>query len=513
MTNIRIPMQNVRDILRMSFVDQRKIRNIAGMTGIPYSTVYDNITIARAKGLTWPQIETMSDAALEQALSSNTTQRPMPDWAYIEKELKRSGVTLQLLWQEYKQSHPDGYQYSRFCEMYEIWSKKNNVYTPMPHKAGEELFVDYSGDKIPYICSQTDQCLEAEIFVAVLGASDRLYVEASSSQQLPCWIESNANAFEFNEGVTEMVVPDNLRSAITIPDRYEASVNRTYQDFSKHYNTFIIPARSRKPKDKSKVELGVQLAQREIIAFLRNHTFFSLQAINEAIRPRLAQINNRPFQKRSGSRESCYLEIDKPMLKPLPATRYSYREWVVKLVVGQDHHVLIHGHSYSVPFQCARVDVEAVLDINIVEIFRKGQVIARHCRSFVKGGRTTIREHMPPKYQHYFDSYDPQKLLTKAMNVGPQMGKWVELIFNLKGRPPKVLCHTVLGAMALAKEFGNDRLELICERALILNIHSYKALRSMLVNDADLLPFPVLGTVQSHLPQHHENVRGAEHFG
>lgn len=334
MSKIRIPMRSVRDILRMNFVDQRKIRNIADMTGIPYSTVYNNITIAKAKGLTWPQIEAMSDIALEQALSSSNMQRPVPDWAYVEKELKRAGVTLQLLWQEYKEAHPDSYQYSRFCELYATWAKKNDVYTPMPHKAGEELFVDYSGDKIPYICLETNALLQAEIFVAVLGASNRTYAEASRSQQLPCRIESNINAFEYNEGVTEMVVPDNLLSAITTPDRYEASANRTYQDLGEYYGTFIVPARSRKPKDKSKAEQGVQSFQREILAPLRNHTFFGLHSINEAIRPRLAQLNNRPFQKRLGTRESQYLEIEKPALKPLPATRYSYREWLVKLMVG-----------------------------------------------------------------------------------------------------------------------------------------------------------------------------------
>jgi transposase len=505
-------MRSVRNVLRMNFVDQRKTRNIADMTGIPYSTVYDNITIAKAKGLTWPQIEAMSDEALEQALSSSNTQRPLPDWAYVEKELKRAGVTLQLLWQEHKEAHPDSYQYSRFCELYAAWAKKSDVYTPIPHKGGEELFVDYSGDKIPYICLETSAPLEAEIFVAVLGASNRIYVEASRSQQLPFWVESNINAFEYNGGVTEMVIPDNLLSAITTPDRYEATANRTYQDLGEHYGTFIVPARSRKPKDKAKVEQGVLSTQQEILAPLRNHTFFGLHAINEAIQPRLDQLNNRPFQKRLGSRESQYLEIEKPALKPLPATRYSYRDWVVKLMVGQDHHVYIHEHSYSVPFQYARAETEAAISINMVEILHKGQVIARHWRSFVKGGRTTVREHMPIKYQYYFDSYDQEKLLNKAKDVGPHMVKWAEVVFNLKGRPPKTLCHSVLGALSLVKAFGNDRLEAICERALILNIHSYKALQSMLNNGADHLPLPVPGTTTSHLPQQHANVRGAEQF-
>jgi transposase len=505
-------MKSIKKILRMYLIDKRSMRNIATMTGIPYSTINDNISLAEAKKLTWLEIEAMSEEALEQVLSAIDKQRPLPDWGFIEKELKRVGVTLQLLWQEYKEAHPEGYQYSRFCEMYDSWCKKNDVYTPMPHKAGEELFVDYSGDKMTFICSEMNQPTEVEIFVAALGASDRIYTEASRSQQLPFWVESNINAFEYNGGVTTLVIPDNLKSGVTTPDRYEASINRTYEDMGNYYGTFIVPARSAKPKDKSKVEQAVQSVQREIIAPLRNYTFFGLDALNEAIWKRLELLNNRPFQKRPGSRQSCYEEIDKPALRPLPATRYSYREWVTKLIVGQNHHVLIREHSYSVPFQYTRAEVEAAIDTKMVEIFHKGQIIARHCRSFFPGKETTLREHMPPKYQHYFDSYDKEKLLIKAKMIGPNVSAWVEVIFSLKGRPPKTLCHTVQGALSLVKEFDKGRLDAICRRALILNIHSYKALKSMLANGADRLPLPFQGTTQSHLPQHHDNVRGAEHF-
>lgn len=506
-------MRSVKSILHMYLVDACPMRKIAAKTGIPYSTVYDNITLAKAKGLTWQQVEPMSEDALEHVLSINEKQRPFPDLAYIEKELKRAGVTLQLLWLEYKEAHPDGYQYSRFCELYEAWCKKNDVYTPMPHKAGEELFVDYSGDKMSFTSLITGLPQEAEIFVAVLGASGRIYTEASMSQKLPCWIESNINAFEYNEGVTDLVIPDNLKSAITTPDRYEASVNRTYEDMGRHYNTFIVPARSMKPKDKSKAEQGVLSVQREILAPLRNQTFFGLDSLNNSIQERLSLLNNRPFQKRLGSRESYYAEIEKSALKPLPETRYTYRDWLVKLHVGQDHHVLIQGHGYSVPFRYAMVEVEAVLDIRIVEILYKGEVIAKHPRNFTKGERTTLRDHMPPKYQHFFDSYDKEKLLDKAQQIGPSTFTWVEIVFSLKGRPPKLLFHTVQGALTLAKEYGTDRLETICKRACILKIHSYKALKSMLVNGADYLQLPIPGTTSSHLPQCHENVRGAEHFG
>jgi transposase len=512
MSKVRIPMKNVKIILRMYFVDNCSMRKIAARTGTPYSTVHDNIATVKAKGLTWQQIEDMSEEVLESILSTADNKRPLPDWAYIEKELKRSGVTLQLLWQEHKATSPDGYQYSRFCEMFEAWCKNNDVFTPISHKAGEELYVDYAGDKMSYICPTTGTLQKAEIFVAVLGASDRIYAEASKSQQLPCWIESNINAFEYNGGVTELVIPDNLKSAVTRSDRYEPSINRVYEEMGNHYNTFVAPARVLKPKDKSKVEQGVQSVQREILAPMRNQTFFGLEALNVAIRERLSILNNRPFQKRNGSRESIFLEIEKPMLRPLPETRYSYREWFVALPVGQDHHILVQGHSYSVPFQHARMKVDVALDNKLLEIFFKGQVIARHCRSFVNGERTTLRDHMPPKYQHWFDSLDKDKLLDKARKVGSSTVAWVEAVFSLKGRPPRLLLHTVQGALTLAKEFGTERLDAICERALNLKIHSYKSLKSMLVNGADRQPLPLQGSIHSHLPQCHENVRGAEHF-
>jgi transposase len=512
MSKVRISMRNIKNILRMYLVDDRSIRSIASLTRIPYSTVYDNVNLAIAQELTWPEIDAMSEEALENVLSASDKKRPLPNWEYVERELKRTGVTLQLLWQEYKESHPDGYQYSRFCEMYEVWRKQNDVFTPIPHKAGKELFVDYSGDKMTFICLESSHPTAAEIFVATLGASDRIYAEASRSQQLPFWIESNINAFEYNHGVTELVIPDNLRSAVTTSDRYEASINRTYEDMGNHYATFVVPARPAKAKDKSKGEQAVQTVQREVMAPLRNHTFFGLAALNNAIWERLEKLNNRPFQKRSGSRQSCYEEIDKPALKPLPATRYHYREWFTKLTVGQNHHILLLGHSYSVPFKYVRAEVEAAVDTKVVEIFLKGELIAKHCRSFLPGKLTTLWEHMPPNYQYYFDSYDKGKLLNQAKEIGPNVIAWVERIFALKGRPSEILFRTVQGALSLTKEFGKERLDVICERALILRIHSYKALRSMLVKRVDRLPLPIPGTTQSHLPQHHDNIRGAQYF-
>lgn len=505
-------MRDIKKVLYMSLIKQVPLRQIAARTGIPYSTVYDNVTLAKAKGLTWPQVDGMSEEALEHVLSTNDKQRPMPDCAYIEKELKRSGVTLQLLWWEYKEANANGYQYSRFCELYEVWCKQNEVYTPIPHKAGEELFVDYSGDKIPYICLETNTQRLAEVFVAVLGASDRIYAEASRSQQLPCWVESNINAFEYNEGVTDLLVPDNLTSAVTKANRYEPSINRTYETMGNHYGIFICPARVVKPKDKSKVELGVGAVQREVLAPLRNQTFFGLDAVNRAMQERLSILNNRPFQKRPGSRESFYQEIEKAALKPLPATRYSYRKWEVNLRIGQDHHVLVDKHSYSVPYKLAYMKVDAAMDLNMVEICYKGEVVSRHVRSYAIGGKTTLAEHMPPQYRHFFESYDKDKLLIKAQGVGKNVFKWVQIVFDLKGRPPKTLCNTVQGALSLVREFGELRLDSICARAILLKIYSYKSLRSMLINGADNLPLPIQSSIDSHLPQCHENVRGAEHF-
>ena len=505
-------MRDIKRILYMNLAKQVPLRKIADRTGIPYSTVYDNVTLAKAKGLTWLQIDAMSEEALERVLSTHDKQRPMPDCAYIEKELKRPGVTLQLLWLEYKEANANGYQYSRFCELYEVWCKQHDVYTPMHHKAGEELFVDYTGDKIPYICLETNAQKMAEVFVAVLGASDRIYAEASKSQQLSCWVESNINAFEYNEGVTDLLVPDNLASAVTKANRYEPSINQTYKAMGSHYGIFVCPARVVKPKDKSKAELGVGAVQREVMAPLRDRTFFGLHALNQAMRERLSVLNNRPFQKRPGSRESFYQEIEKAALKPLPATRYSYRKWEVGLRIGQDHHVLIDQHSYSAPYKLAYTKVDAAMNLNTVEICYKGEVVSRHARSYVVGGRTTLAEHMPPKYRHFFESYDKEKLLIRAQDVGENVFKWVQIVFDLKRRPPKTVCNTVQGALSLVREFDELRLDSICARAILLKIHSYKSLRSMLINGADNLPLPIQGSVDSHLPQCHENVRGAEHF-
>jgi transposase len=505
-------MKSIKTILRMYLVDNRSIRNIAGITGISYSTVHDNITLAMSKGISAAQIDFMDEETLELLLFARDKQRSLPPWDVIENELKRAGVTLQLLWREYKEANPDGYQYSRFCEMYEDWSKKNDVYTPIPHKAGEELFVDYSGDKMDYTCPETGFVLKAEIFVAVLGASGRIYMEASKSQCLSCWIDSNINAFEYNGGVTELIIPDNLKSGVTKPNRYEPYINRVYEEMGNYYGTHIFPARVARPRDKAKVEQSVQLIQRNIIAPLRDRVFFGLHALNEAILERLKVVNEKPFQKRPGSRQSCYEAVDKPALKALPKSRYHQRDWITKLSVGQNHHVLILKHSYSVPFKYSREEVEASIDSNMVEIFYKGEIIARHPRSYVEGTMTTTYEHIPPRYRHFFESYDKEKLLQKAKELGPNIFAWAEDIFKQKGRAQKLLCRTVQGTLSLAKEFGKERLDLVCERALGAAIHSYKVIKSMLINGADRLPAPQQGSTQSRLPQKHSNVRGPRAF-
>jgi transposase len=503
-------MRKIKTVLRMFLLEKTPIRTIATNTGIPYSTVHDNITLASAKGLLWPQIEAMSEEELETALI-DMNARPLPVWAYIEKELKRKGVTLHLLWQEYKEVHPDGYQYSRFCELYTAWAKKNDVYTPMPHKAGEELFIDYSGDKMPYICQETGMLLEAEIFVAILGASEYFYIEATRSQELPFWIESHTNAFEYFGGIPAYLIPDNLKSGVTNADRYEPDLNRTYEDMADHYGTFILPARSRKPKDKSLAELTVQFVQRNALAALRDQTFFGLVSLNNALWARANMMNHLPFQKLPGSRVSKFEEIDKPALKPLPATRYIFRKWH-RLRVAQNHHVCIEGHFYSVPHKYAGEEVDGATDTKMVEILYRGESCARHVRSYIPNAFTTLPEHMPPKYRYYFESCDKEKLLGRARDIGKSTFEWAGKMFALKGRPHNQVIRTVQGALSLVKEYGGVRVEAICARALILEINSYKSLKSMLINDADRLPLPSQGTTQSHLPQHHDNVRGAEHF-
>lgn len=315
-------------------------------------------------------------------------------------ELKKPRVTLQLLWYEYKQVNPDGYQYSQFCHLYRQWVKKLDVTLRQEHRAGEKLFLDYAGQTVPIIDPETGEIHQAQIFIAALGASNYTFSEATMSQDLASWIRSHVHAFEFFGGVPQILVPDNLKSAVTNPCRYEPEINPTYQDLAEHYGTTVIPARPGKPRDKAKVESAVLVAERWILAALRNHTFFSLQELNKAIREKLSELNNRRFQKLNSTRKTLYETIDKPALKPLPAQPYEYADWK-KARVNIDYHIEVDHHYYSVPYQLVREQVDVRLTSTTLEVLFKNRRVAAHKRDYVPGGFTTLKEHMPKSHQRY----------------------------------------------------------------------------------------------------------------
>ena len=513
MPNRRLTMRKVRDILRLKYENRLTNRQIARSLSAARSTVADHLTRARMAGIEWPLPDGLDDEALERLLfpppQPNSVERPPPDLPLIHNELRRKGVTLQLLWQEYKAQDPNGYQYTRFCDLYRGWSGKLDLPMRFDHKAGEKAFVDYAGHTVPIVNRLTGESHEAQIFVAVLGASSYTFAEATWTQSLPDWIGSHVRAFEYFGGTPEVAVPDNLKSSVTRACRYEPDINPTYQEMASHYGVAVIPARVRKPKDKAKVEAGVQLVERWILARLRNRTFFSLAELNEAIGHLLEDLNNRPFKKLPGSsRRSMFEELDKPALKPLPANRYEYAEWVTAKV-NIDYHVEVAGHYYSVPYRLVRERVEARLTSSTVEIFRKGKRVASHIKSRQKGKHTTVKEHMPRSHQAYLE-WTPSRIVGWAEKTGPATAALAAAIMEGRAHPQQGF-RSCLGVMRLGKEYGPQRLEAACVRALAVNAISYRSVRSILQTCLDKQPLPGKQEPQTGIDDH-PNIRGSDYY-
>jgi transposase len=427
---------------------------------------------------------------------------------YLFTELKRKGVTLQLLWYEYKQANSEGYQYSQFCNHYRQWVKKLDVTLRQEHRAGEKLFVDYAGQTVPIVNRDTGELMDAHIFIAALGASSYTYAEATPAEDLPSWISAHIHAFEFFGGVSEILVPDNTKTGVTKPCRYEPDINPTYQDLAQHYGTTVIPARPGRPRDKAKVESAVLVAERWILAALRNHTFFSLSELNEAIADKLRELNSRKFQKLDTTRKELYESIDKPALKALPARRYEYAEWK-KARVNIDYHIEIDRHYYSVPYQLVRKQLDVRLTNSTVEVLFKNKRVASHKRSYRQGGFTTLREHMPKSHQKYL-YWTPSRIIKWAGKNGPNTQKLITLILESRVHPEQGF-RSSLGIMRLAKRYCPKRLENACVRALAIKAYSYKSVESILKNGLDQQPLLFDQIKESHPPTH-DNIRGKHYY-
>ena len=505
-------MRKIREVLRLKFEAGLSARQIAASVQVGRATIGDYLSRCKAAGLSWPLPSSLSDAELERRLfpalpTVPSEQRPLPDWPAIHAELRRPGVTLALLWQEYRLAHPQGYQYSWFCDHYRAWQGRLDVVMRQEHRAGEKLFVDYAGQTVPVIDRHSGEIRQAQVFVAVLGASSYTFAEATWSQQLPDWLGSHARCFAFLDGVTEIVVPDNLRSAVSKAHRYEPDINPSYRDLAEHYGVAVVPARARKPRDKAKAEVGVQVVERWILAALRNRQFFSLDELNRAIAVLLERLNARPFKKLPGSRQSAFDALDRPALRPLPEQPYVYAEWK-KARAHIDYHVEVDGHYYSVPYQLVKKQLEVRLTARTVECFHANQRVASHLRSMHKGRHSTLTEHMPKSHREHAE-WTPQRLIHWAEKTGPNTAGVIQDILERRVHPQHGY-RACLGILRLGKNYGEERLEAACQRALSLGACSYKSLESILRQGLERLPLAQANLPL--LPDEHANLRGPGYY-
>lgn len=505
-------MRKIKEVLRLKWSQGLSNRKIAAACGIARPTVGEYLRRAEVAGLTWPLPDDVTDTQLEQRLFPPAPLLPaedrgIPCWLQVHKELKHKGVTLFLLWQEYRESRPNGYQYSWFCDNYRAWRGKLDIVMRQHHRAGEKLFVDYAGHKIPVIDRATGEIKEAEIFVAVMGASNYTFAEATWSQGLPDWVGSHVRAFKFLGGVPELVIPDNLRSGVSRAHRYEPDINPTYQDMATHYGVTILPARVRRPKDKAKAENGVLVVERWILAALRHRQFFSLAELNAAISRLLTKLNTRPFRQLPGCRREHFEQVDLPALQPLPAEPYAYAEWK-KARVHIDYHVAIDGHYYSVPHTLIKTQIDVRFTQATIECFHRGQRVASHRRSYQKGQHTTVNAHMPDAHRQ-FGEWSPNRLANWASKTGPATEKLIRHVLSSRKHPQQSF-RSCLGILRLGKTYGDERLEAACRRALILGSYRYKSIESILKHRLD--EKPLQEQQELALPEDHDNIRGPSYY-
>jgi transposase len=520
MARTRVSMRKVSDVLRLKFEAGLSNRQIARSLLIARPTVAEYLRRFEAAELHWPEAAKLDEAVLEGKLfppvwRPANARRPEPDWADIHQELRRKGVTKMLLWQEYRSAHPDGFEYSWFCDHYRVFRTAVDVVMRQTHRAGEKLFVDYAGQTVDVVERSTGEVREAQIFVAVLGASNYTFAEATWTQALPDWIGSHVRAFAFFEGVSEIVVPDNLKSGVRHPHRYEPDLNPTYQDMAAHYGVAILPARVRRPRDKAKVEVGVLLVERWILAALRDRTFFCLTELvscsagadNRAIAGLLERLNSRPFKKLPGSRREMFERLDQPALCALPATPYEYAEWR-KARVNIDYHVAVEKSYYSVPYQLVRRQLDVRITARTVECLHRGKRVASHVRAHLPGQYKTVAEHMPKSHRAYAE-WTPERLVRWATKAGPATAAVIHAILARYVHPQQGF-RSCLGIMRLGKTYGAERLEAACLRVLAIGSPRYKSLESILRRGLDGQELPEQSELA--LAIDHDNVRGAEYF-
>jgi len=505
MAQQRLSMRKIREVLRLRYEAGLSRRQIAASVGCSRSTVAECLQRAAAAGMAWPPPAGLDEAALEARLypaPAPARDYPLPDFAAVHAELARKGVTRWLLWQEYKAAHPDGLQYTAFCIHYQRWHSAQAVVLRQVHAPGDKLFVDYAGQTVPVVDRHTGELRDAQVFVAVLGCSNYSFAEATWTQALPDWLGSHVRALTFIGGVPAAIVPDNLKSGVTHPHRYEPDLNPAYQDLAEHYGVAILPARVRKPRDKAKVEGGVLIVERWILARLRNRTFFSLTELNTAIGMLLEDLNTRPFKKLEGCRQSRFAALDRPALNSLPARPYEYAQWR-KAKVHPDYHIEVERAYYSVPYKLIRQTVDVRVTGTTLEVFHRGTLVAAHARAHRRGEFVTLPDHRPAGHQAVIGQ-SHARLLERALAIGPATAEVLRMQVRLKRHPEQTL-RSAQGILRLAADFSPVRLEAACEHALTLKAYSYRAVRAL------ILAAPV-SPVQASLLPTHDNLRGPGYF-
>jgi transposase len=507
-------MRKAKEILRLKYELGLSNRQIARSCSVSRRTVAEYIRRAEEFGVTWPIPEGTDDPRLEEFLFGKKTplsgaKRPLPDMDCLHRELRKKGVTLQLLWEEYRETYPEGYQLTQFCEYYSRWRKTLHPTMRLSHKAGEKTFVDWAGPTIPIVDPLTGESSPASLFLAVLGASSYTFCKAFPDQKLPHWIAAHCDAYEYFEGVSKITVPDNPKTGVTKACRYEPDLNPTYLEMAEHYGTVVIPARTYKARDKAKAENAVLNAERRILAALRNLTFFSVEELNQAIKKRLVKLNSRPFQKMEGSRLSFYEEIEKLVLLPLPEQRYQFSRWL-KARVNIDYHIQVDNHLYSVPYRLVHQEVEVRLTDRTVEVFVRKQRVAAHRRSYVKGRPTTDKAHMPEAHAKHLE-WTPERLISWGRKIGDSCARAVREIIESKPHPEQGY-RACLGIMRLSRDYGSLRLNAACERALRFDTCSYRSIKSILKTGLDKETIPGAAETVPLLLRKHENIRGKSYY-
>jgi transposase len=505
-------MQKLREILRHKLQLKRSHRATAKALGVSSAKVAGAASRAKHCRLDWAAVCELDDVELETRMygprGGRRDGRPLPDPVHIHTELHLPGVTLQLLHLEYLESNPDGYRYTKYCELYREWTQQRAATMRQIHVAGDKMFVDYSGKKPHIVDPTTGQQIEVELFVAVLGASNYTYAEATLTQQLPDWIGSNTRALEFFGGVTNAIVPDQLKSAVTRACRYDPGIQKTFDEFAEHYGTTILPARPGKARDKAKVEVAVQVAQRWILARLRKQTFFSLAELNERIRELLAELNGRTMRLYRSSRRELFERLEQGALQPLPADRFEYAEWK-KVFLNVDYHVVFEDHYYSAPSMLLREELWLRATATTIELFHVGKRVATHARSWVNFGHTTTTAHMPLAHQKQAE-WTPGRILRWAETVGQNTAQLAQAILDER-RHPEHGYRSCLGIYRLAKKYGNDRVEAACARAFLAGARSYRHVESILRHGLDRAEAVDIGPC-GRLGLSHENLRGREYY-